>query len=40
MILQRYIEEWRATVPWTTDAQVEQDLDKDFMEDIRLILMQ
>jgi predicted nucleotidyltransferase component of viral defense system len=26
MIPQRYIEEWRATAPWTTDAQVEQDL--------------
>jgi predicted nucleotidyltransferase component of viral defense system len=26
MIPQRYIEEWRAAAPWTTDAQVEQDL--------------
>jgi hypothetical protein len=26
MIPQRYIEEWRAVAPWTTDAQVEQDL--------------
>jgi predicted nucleotidyltransferase component of viral defense system len=26
MIPQRYIEEWRATAPWTLDAQVEQDL--------------
>jgi predicted nucleotidyltransferase component of viral defense system len=26
MIPQRYIEEWRAMAPWTTDAQVEQDL--------------
>jgi predicted nucleotidyltransferase component of viral defense system len=26
MIPQRYIEEWRALTPWTTDAQVEQDL--------------
>jgi predicted nucleotidyltransferase component of viral defense system len=26
MIPQRYIEEWRAIAPWTTDAQVEQDL--------------
>jgi predicted nucleotidyltransferase component of viral defense system len=26
MIPQRYIEEWRAFVPWMTDAQVEQDL--------------
>jgi predicted nucleotidyltransferase component of viral defense system len=26
MIPQRYIEAWRAVAPWTTDAQVEQDL--------------
>ena len=26
MIPQRYIEEWRASAPWTIDAQVEQDL--------------
>jgi len=26
MIPQRYIEQWRAVVPWTLDAQVEQDL--------------
>jgi predicted nucleotidyltransferase component of viral defense system len=26
MIPQRYIEEWRSVAPWTTDAQVEQDL--------------
>ena len=26
MIPQRYIEQWRATAPWSLDAQVEQDL--------------
>jgi predicted nucleotidyltransferase component of viral defense system len=26
MIPQRYIEEWKSEVPWTSDAQVEQDL--------------
>jgi predicted nucleotidyltransferase component of viral defense system len=26
MIPQRYIEEWRGTVPWILDSQVEQDL--------------
>jgi hypothetical protein len=47
MIPQRYIEEWRAVAPWTTDAQVEQDFlanmnekmtDREFLEDIRLVL--
>jgi hypothetical protein len=48
MIPQRYIEEWRAIALWTTDAQVEWFLanvsekltGRDFIEDIRLVLMQ